>query len=125
MNKSPNKRQATFNEVERFLSNLFGKMKISEIIFLDDRKKNRDALLELDIVPADRISAIKSLTVEDYSEGPILDVLNLLGEMWVFGKDVNEKEVYIKISLGLPNRNSICVSFHPSEHPMKYPYKNQ
>lgn len=120
-----NKGEATFEEVERFLSNLFGKMTISEIIFLDNRQKNKQALATLDITPNARISTIKSLQVEDYSEGPILDVLNLMGEMWVFGKDVKGVEVYIKISLMEANKNAICVSFHPSEYPMDYPFKKR
>jgi len=44
--------------------------------------------------------------------------------MWVFGKEVKKKEVYIKISMGIENTNAICISFHIAEYPMKYPYKN-
>ena len=47
-----------------------------------------------------------------------------MGEMWVFGKDVKGQEVYIKITLGLPNSSTICISFHIAEHPMTYPLKN-
>ena len=31
----------------------------------------------------------------------------------------------VKISYGLPNRSTICVSFHIAEYPMKYPYKKK
>ena len=41
----------------------------------------------------------------------------------IFGKDVEGKEVYIKISYGMPNRQAICISFHLAEYPMNYPYK--
>lgn len=119
------KRISTFDEVERFLSELFGKMTIREIFFLDDRQKNMEALVQLNIPRGKRTEIIRSLEVKDYSEGPIIDAINLLGEMWVFGKDVNGTEVYIKISLGGNNRNVICISFHPAEHPMRYPYKEK
>lgn len=117
------KRISTFDEVEKFLSTLFGKLTISEIRFLDNRNKNIETLAALDIPGTKRKDIIKTLTVEDYSEGPIKDVINLLGDMWVFGKDIKNQEVYIKISLGQPNKDVICISFHFSEYPMSYPYK--
>ena len=63
--------------------------------------------------------------MEDYSEGPIIDTLNRIGEMWVFGKDVAEQEIYIKISLGYPNSSTICISFHVAELPMRYPHRTK
>lgn len=45
--------------------------------------------------------------------------------MWVFGKDYDGTELYIKISLGVPGSNTICISFHESEHSLHYPYKNK
>lgn len=119
------KKISTFDEVEKFLSTLFGKLTISEIRFLDNRDKNIETLAALDIPSIKRKDIIKTLTVEDYSEGPIKDALNLLGDMWVFGKDIKNQEVYIKISLGQPNKDIICISFHFSEYPMSYPYKKQ
>jgi hypothetical protein len=45
-------------------------------------------------------------------------------EMWVFGKEINKHEIYIKITMGQPNQSVICISFHIAEHPMIYPLKN-
>lgn len=45
------------------------------------------------------------------------------GDMWVFGKDVNGKELYIKIAMGQPGSNTICISFHIAEHPIQYAFK--
>jgi hypothetical protein len=42
---------------------------------------------------------------------------------WVFGKDVKGREIYIKIMLGAKNSQTICISFHIAEHPLKYPLK--
>ena len=66
---------------------------------------------------------IESLTVEDYVQGPLIDELNKFGEMWVFGKDVKEREVYIKIMLGCAGSQTICISFHIAEYPLSYPFK--
>lgn len=43
--------------------------------------------------------------------------------MWVFGKDYDGTELYIKISLGAPGSKTICISFHEAEHPLSYPFK--
>lgn len=114
---------ATEDDVKRFLDNFFTKLEIYQILFRDDRGKNSAALAELEITPNARIKVIKEIKVEDYSDGPIKDTLNGMGDMWVFGKDVKGQEVYIKISLGRPNCNTICISFHVAEYPMSYPFK--
>ena len=48
------------------------------------------------ISPLQREVIVKSLQVQDYVEGPVIDVLNKESEMWVFGKDVKGREVYIR-----------------------------
>ena len=93
------------------------------IRFRDDRKKNAEVLQALEISPMQREVIVKSLLPQDYVEGPVIDVLNKEGEMWVFGKDVKGREVYIKITLGYVNGQTICISFHIAEHPIKYPFK--
>ncbi|HAT61618.1 MAG TPA: toxin [Prevotella sp.] len=111
-------------EVENFLKQFHQKLKIFNIIFRDDRGKNIKTLAELEITPIYRETVIKELKVKDYSQGPIVDALNKLGDMWVFGKDIKGHEVYIKISLGLENSQTICISFHIAEHKMTYPFKD-
>ena len=85
----------TKDDVQSFLEQFHGKMKVSGIIYRDDRGKNQKALEELEIVPSFRKVVIENLKVEDYVEGPIVDTLNHLGEMWVFGKDLKGRELYI------------------------------
>ena len=113
----------TKEDVEQFLKRLKEKIKIFNIVFRDDRGKNMQTLAALEITPTYRKQVILNIDAEDYSEGPIVDTLNRMGEMWVFGKDVKGHEVYIKMTLGLPNSNTICISFHIAEHPMNYPFK--
>lgn len=116
---------ASKEEVEQFLAQFNQKLDIYNIVFRDDRGKNLSTLALLDMPPSARIKVIKKITVEDYSEGPIIDTLNKVSEMWIFGKDVQKHEIYIKISLGYPNSSTICISFHVAEHPMEYPYKEK
>ena len=115
---------ATKEQVEDFLKRLKEKIKVFDIIFRDDRGKNLQTLATLEITPTYRKQVILNIEPEDYSEGPIVDTLNRMGEMWVFGKDVKGHEVYIKITFGQPNNSTICISFHIAEHPMTYPFKN-
>lgn len=116
---------ATRLEVQRFLRTFHAKLKVFDILFRDDRGKNQQALFDLDITPVFRVEIIRSLAVTDYSAGPIVSELGKNTEMWVFGKDVKQREVYIKISLGFPNQSVICISFHLAEHEMRYPLKNE
>ena len=113
----------TFEEVKAFLDLFNTKVQVFGIVFRDDRGKNKEALEQLEITPLQRELIVKNITVQDYVEGPIIDILNKEGEMWVFGKDVKGREVYIKITLGYQNGQTICISFHIAEHPMHYPYK--
>lgn len=114
---------ATRNEVEQFLDQFKVKLDIWGIFFLDNREKNKETMSFLNFRNMDRLNVVKSIEVEDYSEGPIKDQLNGFGEMWVFGKDVAGQEIYIKITLGRPGSSTICISFHIAEHPIQYLYK--
>jgi hypothetical protein len=111
------------DDVSSFLSSFHVKIRCFPIIFRDDRGKNAQTLLNLEINPNRRKEIIEELCIEDFSEGPIVDTLNRFGDMWVFGKSVKGQEIYIKISMGVPNSSAICISFHISERPMSYPYK--
>lgn len=110
-------------EVKAFLDQFNIKAQVFGIRFRDDRPKNMETLLQLEITHVQREMVVKSLHVEDYVEGPVIDVLNKEGEMWVFGKDVKGREVYIKITLGYENGQTICISFHIADHPLDYPFK--
>ena len=113
----------TIEEVKAFLDQFNIKAQVFGIRFRDDRPKNKKALLQLDITQVQREVIVKSLLPQDYVEGPVIDVLNKEKEMWVFGKDVKGREVYIKITLGYENGQTICISFHIAEHPLEYPFK--
>jgi hypothetical protein len=115
---------ATKPEVQQFLSDFKVKLSVYDIIFRDNRPKNSQALLSLEMSPMERRKVIEDLKVQDYSEGPLNDNLYGIASMWVFGKQIKKREFYIKISMGRPNSKVICISFHPSQHPMNYPFNN-
>ena len=114
----------TIDEVRVFLEQFNIKAQVFGILFRDDRLKNSETLLELGISHLQREMIVKSLLPQDYVEGPVIDILNKQREMWVFGKDVKEREVYIKITLGYENGQTICISFHLAERPLVYPFKH-
>lgn len=65
---------------------------------------------------------VKSLEATDFSK--YFDDTTQWGcDLWAFGKDVDDKEIYIKIGLGRPNRSTVCVSFHKPDHPIQYQFK--
>lgn len=114
---------ASPNDINLFLNDFKTKLELWGIVFMDDRAKNTKTLAYLELTPIQRKKVLKELEIRDYSEGPILDKQFLGSNLWVFGKVIKQAEVYIKISMGLPNKQTICISFHIAEHPMKFPYQ--
>lgn len=115
---------ATSEEVHSFLQDFKIKLGIWGVVFRDDRGKNAQALLNLEITPVFREKILKELQTTDYYEGPKKENLYSGADMWVFGKTIKGQEVYIKITLGFSGAQVICISFHVAEHPMDYPLKN-
>ncbi len=109
-------------EVEAFLREFRPKFSIWGIIFLN-RQKNEEALRALGITPVAREEIIKKIEKIDYSHS-VIDETSF-GDMWVFGKDYDGTELYIKISLGVPGSHTICISFHEAERPLNYPFKTK
>lgn len=113
----------TEKEITAFLNNFKTKMGIWDVLFRDDRGKNAQTLAVLEIRPVERKAILESLTFKDYSQGPIEEKLYGGSDMWVFGKIIKKKEVYIKITLGVLGASVICISFHLAEHKINYPLK--
>lgn len=107
-------------EVEDFLRQFMPKLEIFGIMFLD-REKNEEALKMLGITPRMRKEIIRDIEADDYIEN-IMDEFSY-GDMWVFGKDFDGNEIYVKISLGAPGTRTICISFHIAEHPLDYAFR--
>lgn len=83
----------------------------------------RYTLLDLDYDTVDVVDRLKELTVSDYSETLIDKDDDKPPLLFVFGKDINNRQVYIKLKIkGENNRRILCLSFHYAKHKMKFPY---
>ena len=111
------------DEVERFLADFKQKLDIWGFFIRTDRGKNFETMKQLEYSVEDVKKELGELELSHYSEGPLKETLYKGANMWVFGKMVQSKEVYIKISLGQPGDKVLFHSFHFAEHSMKYPYK--
>ncbi len=85
---------ASKQQVSAFLRDFKEKMKIWNILFRDDRGKNAQTLLDLELRPLERLKIIAALECDDYSDGPLEDTLNKGPAMWIFGKQVKQQEIY-------------------------------
>ncbi|MGN0672502.1 MAG: hypothetical protein ACI4KE_07700 [Anaerovoracaceae bacterium] len=83
----------------------------------------RYTLFDLDYDTVDVVDRLKELTVSDYSETLIDKDNDKPPLLFVFGKDINNRQVYIKLKIkGENNRRILCLSFHYAKHKMKFPY---
>lgn len=113
---------ANKSEIKAFLDEFKVKMNTFDIIF-KDRKKNEQALYDIGITALQRRAALQKLKVDDYYRGPINDEYDP-GSLpfWEFGVTINNIQIFIKISLW-KSKQVLCISFHPAEHKMNFPYK--
>lgn len=77
--------------------------------------------LEYDV--NDVVERLKELTVKEYSE-TLIDKDNTEPPLlFVFGKDLNGRLIYIKLKIkGDARRRVLCVSFHYAKEKMNFPY---
>lgn len=93
---------------------------------LDDEEYSTPyTLLDLDYSSEDVVNRLKELTVAEYSETKIdKDDFNP-PLLFVFGKDINRRLVYVKLKIKKKENLSthiLCVSFHYAKEKMKFPY---
>lgn len=79
-------------------------------------------LLDLEYDVEDVVNRLRELKVEEYSETKIdKDDLNP-PLLFVFGKDINNRLIYIKLKIKDQQKQILCVSFHYASRKMKFPY---
>ena len=90
------------------------------------RRENIDALAELGLTKKNRKDEILALSVADYCKGPSPDS-DKPGEIWVFGKCVGGKEVYIKLKIAHIGNEKIakCLSFHVAQRTLCFPFREK
>lgn len=79
-------------------------------------------LLNLDYDTEDVAARLRELNVEEYSETKIDkdDVKPPI--LFVFGKDINGKLIYVKLKIRNQQKQVVCVSFHYAKDKMEFPY---
>lgn len=90
------------------------------------RPETMNCLAELELDFGDVRDTILQLLVTDYCEGPVCD-RDMPGDLWVFGKVVAGKEVYIKLKLATFGSLKLVrvVSFHLAKESLCYPYRRE
>ncbi|MFO7773506.1 MAG: hypothetical protein R6V59_06180 [Dehalococcoidia bacterium] len=88
------------------------------------RKENVECITELGFTLNDVRDAILGLSVVDYCAGPLQDRV-MPGDLWVFGKALQGREVYIKVKLARfgPVKIVRIVSFHFAGESLRYPFR--
>lgn len=112
----------TRDEVELYLAELHAKVGVWGLMFRSDRGKNMQTLLDLELSVNDVKEIIRNLKPANYVEGPVPDTLYKGPSLWVFGREIKGREIYIKVTIGPPNAEAICISFHHAEFPLKHPF---
>ena len=89
----------------------------------DEKYSTPYTLLDLDYDAWDVIKHLKELQVSEYSETKIDKDDANPPILFVFGKDINNKLVYVKLKIkGDQQRHVLCVSFHYAKEKMTFPY---
>jgi hypothetical protein len=114
---------ASINEIEGFLRDFKFKLGFWGLLIRSDRDKNFKTMKALEFSINDVKNELAGLEFVNFSDGPIEEKLYGNADMWVFGKFIQEEEVYIKITMGQPGSQVLCISFHFAEQPLNYPYK--
>lgn len=97
---------------------VFIKSKKEEVMF-----STPYTIVDLEYDNMDVVNRLRELTISDYSETLFDKDDENPPLLFVFGKDINGKEVYIKLKIkGVETKKVLCVSFHYAKYKMGYPY---
>lgn len=108
--------------VNRFLGNFKKQLSKRALLFLK-RDKNMRSLTEMGFTILDVQTELIRLEYIDYISGPKPDIdPKWKGDIWEFGKTINNENIYIKIKLASDSR-PVCLSFHHAEKDLKYFFK--
>ena len=79
-------------------------------------------MLDLDFDIKDVVNSIRQLTAANYSETLVDRDDSNPPLLFVFGKVINKRTIYIKLKTKKKSNYILCVSFHYAKHQMNYPY---
>ena len=102
----------------------------TDLILIRKKKRGDDqefstpyTLLDLDYDIEDVLDRLKELKVEEYSETKIDKNDVNPPVLFVFGKDIDDRLIYIKLKIKDQQKQVLCVSFHYAKDKMEFPYK--
>ncbi len=99
----------------------FKKAVADEKWLLEPRDKNMACLNALDLAVGDVPRIIQTLTISDYSSGPLPDDKGRPDVWWEFGPVYLGRTLYVKIAVS-KGYARIC-SLHSAQWPMDYPLR--
>lgn len=127
-------KHASTKEIQAFLIQCRQIIRSKDIIttsfVLVHSAKNKKTMLTLGFTEKQVVEEIETLSLTNFADGPRKDK-DLPGMLWVFGKWIKEREVYIKLKIspfddpGNKVATLTCLSFHFSEEALRYPYKTK
>lgn len=80
-------------------------------------------MVDLEYDSYDVVERLKELTIQEYSETLMDKDDDRPPLLFVFGKDINGRLVYIKLKIkGEIIKKVLCLSFHYAKHNMEFPY---
>lgn len=102
----------------------------TDLILIRKKKRGDDqkfstpyTLLDLDYDIEDVVERLKELKIEEYSETKIdKDDVNP-PVLFVFGKNIDDRLIYVKLKIKDQQKQVLCVSFHYAKDKMEFPYK--
>lgn len=113
-------------EIRDFLVEFKGIMSKGRGLDIVNRRENIDTLAKKGLTKKNLIEEIMTLSVENYCQGPEPD-RDKPGNIWVFGKQIDTEEIYIKLKIAQVGKEKIakCISFHIADFPLCYPYRGE
>lgn len=99
-----------------------------ELIIIKSKKERIEystsyTMVDLEYDAYDVAEILKKLTAREYSHTLIDRNDDNPPLLFVFGKEINGRMVYIKLKMkGDENRRILCLSFHYAEYDMEFPY---
>jgi len=113
----------TRENVERFLEEFKQIMKTMGYMPIPRESYNK-TLSELNLTPIEAKEIINGLNFKNYVSGPDEDYDNKGKQIWFFGYNVKNSEIYIKLSNDYSFKAK-CISFHVSDRKLSFPYFEQ
>lgn len=128
--------KSTEKEVVEFLSQLQNILKQNDfnvnrdLRIIKSKKDEKDirystpyTMVDLEYDDSDVTARLSELTIRDYCE-TLVDKDDVNPPLlFVFGKDIKGKQIYIKLKIkGNERKRILCVSFHYAKEKMMFPY---